>query len=180
MITAAVVALLCMLTMAEDVADSEIPTLELTSEAFADNGVIPVEYSCKGSERSPALSWERGPEATRSYCLFMTDPDAPIPFVKVVHWLLFNIPPDCTGLPEGVDGEELSRRGIGQGRRMFGKHNYLGPCPPFGSHRYVFQIFALDTTLTGNPKKVTLKSVAKVLKEHAVASGKLTGYFPGD
>lgn len=153
--------------------------IKLWSESFSDNGNIPVAHSCKGEERSPSLSWQRGPENTRSYCLIMTDIDVPIPFVTIYHWLLFNIPPTCVTIPEGCSAEEFKQTGIQQGKRSFGKDDYLGPCPPFGSHRYTFQIFALDTIIEQKPQDVTIGYIARIIDKHTLAAGKLVGHFPG-
>lgn len=144
----------------------------LTSSAFQDNGSIADKYTyhmgtqCSGENFSPALSWSGPPEGVKSFLLTVVDPDGG----NWVHWLLLNIPADASSLEEAVDGP-----GIGTaGRNSFGKTGYGGPCPPSGTHHYIFTLYALDTTLDVNAG-LTLKEVTPLIKDHILASCQLTG-----
>ena len=120
--------------------------MELKAAAFKQGADIPVQFTCDGSNVSPALSWSAPPEGTQSFALIMDDPDAP--GRTWVHWLLYDLPATERELPEGVppDGPLPSR--ARQGRNDFGKTGYGGPCPPPGpAHRYYFKLHALDTEL---------------------------------
>jgi len=115
--------------------------MKLTSTAFTHNGAIPSQYTCDGADISPALTWTGAPNNTKSFALIVDDPDAP---TKVwVHWVLFNIPASVNNLAENT-----STSGFLQGATDFnGKQQYGGPCPPSGTHRYHFTLYALDTML---------------------------------
>lgn len=148
----------------------------LTSTAFEHNGMIPQEYTCRDSAQggSPPLAWTDPPEGTASFALLMDDPDAgSTPFV---HWVIFNIPPDMRMLPAGVPAGEEGEDGIRQGATSRRTNGYFGPCPPGGTHRYMFTLFALDTTLTaeeGQDKNALLESI----QGHILAETTLTGLF---
>lgn len=112
--------------------------LTLASAAFILGGTIPAAFTCEGSDRSPPLSWSGVPEGTRSLVLIVDDPDAPdpaAPRMTWVHWVLYNIPPAVTGLPEGVAPDALPA-GTGEGINDWKRTGYSGPCPPIGRHRY--------------------------------------------
>lgn len=143
--------------------------IKITSPAFVDGGTIPVKYTCDGADVSPQLDWENLPAGTRSLALISDDPDAPMG--TWVHWVLFDIPPDTTGLPEGV-------KGIGtQGKNDFRKLGYGGPCPPKGpAHRYFFKLYALDTKL-GLKEGATKADVEKAMQGHILAQGQIIGKY---
>lgn len=119
--------------------------LELVSPAFEPGGSIPVRFTCDSENVSPELAWGPPGARTVSYALIMDDPDAPAG--TWVHWVVYNIPVSRAGLPEGIPAEpELSdglRQGMNSGRGL----GYAGPCPPGGTHRYFFKLFALDQML---------------------------------
>src|SRR5712691_173552 len=121
----------------------------LTSPAFAAGEMIPAKYTADGPDVSPALEWTAPPGGTKTLALIMDDPDAPSG--TWVHWVLVGIPPDRKGLPEGVE-RKAKPAGFGDavnGKNDFGGLGYGGPAPPRGSvHRYVFKLYALDTTLS--------------------------------
>lgn len=151
--------------------------LHLRSPSFS--GTIPERFaSCSGQAgNSPALVWAAPPAGTRSFTLIVTDPDAP--FGTFVHWLLWNLPPDMRSLPEGVPTQPQLPSGARQGRNGFGKLGYAGPCPPGRStHRYVFDLYALDTTLT-LPPGAGKKALLDALQGHILAAGQLIGRYPG-
>ena len=142
--------------------------LKLTSPAFENNGKIPSRYTCQGQDINPELNIEGVPKNTKSLVLIMDDPDAPIG--TWVHWVVWNI------LVTTKIKEDSVPLGSMQGLNDFGKHDYGGPCPPSGTHRYFFKIYALDTTLDldKNSKK---EDVEKAIKEHIIAQTKLVGLY---
>ncbi len=134
--------------------------LELRSPAFEPNGEIPVRYTCDGQDVSPPLEWSGVPEGTKSLVLIVDDPDAPdpaAPRMTWVHWVLYNIPPSATGLPEGVRPPDLPP-GTRQGLNDWKRTGYGGPCPPIGRHRYFHKLYALSEVLPdlGTPTKAEL------------------------
>ncbi len=148
--------------------------LTVTSTAFANEGGIPVVYSCDGDDISPPLSWSGVPDGTESFVLICDDPDA---IGTWVHWVVFNIPGNVTGLPENVpDGETVTGGGM-HGENSWGDLGYGGPCPPMGSHHYVFTVYALDTMLPldAGPSK---RNVLDAMSGHVLAKGELVGIYP--
>lgn len=144
----------------------------LSSSAFADNGRIADRYTyslgkqCSGENYSPPLNWSGAPEGTVSFLLTMLDPDGG----NWVHWLLVNIPAETASLEEAQQGPDT---GIA-GRNSFGGIGYGGPCPPSGTHRYIFTLYALDTILDAKTG-VSLKDVNAQLKDHILGQCQLTG-----
>jgi Raf kinase inhibitor-like YbhB/YbcL family protein len=143
--------------------------LILTSPAFANGGDIPKRYTCEGAAVSPPLAWSGLPAGTKSLALVVDDPDAPdpkAPKMTWVHWVLYNLPPTASALPEAVSPEALPS-GTRQGRNDWNKPGYGGPCPPIGRHRYVHKLYALDTVLTElkPPTKGKLLEAASKLDE---------------
>ena len=139
------------------------PSLELKSASFADD-MIPKKYSsCEGeSSVSPALSWSAPPAGTQSFALIAIDRDSLFGF-KFVHWVLFDLPPETRELPEGIAKQEQLPDGSRQGLNAYGEAGYVGPCPPgHSSHRYVFDLYALDRKLD-LPAKVSKKEVVKAI-----------------
>lgn len=114
-------------------------TMKITSTSFEHEGMIDRKYTCDGADTSPQLAWSGVPEGTKSFALACTDPDAPMG--TFVHWMIYDIPASVTGIPEGgpiPEGAKLVKND-------FGKKEYGGPCPPGGTHRYYFTVYALDT-----------------------------------
>lgn len=123
--------------------------LTITSTAFAHGAAIPSRYTCDGDDRSPPLAWGGAPAGTRSFALLVLDPDAPDPKAPKrtwVHWVVYDLPADCAGLPEGTGPEQLPD-GARQGLTDAKATGYHGPCPPVGRHRYFFHLYALDRML---------------------------------
>lgn len=143
--------------------------ITLTSSAFSEGGTIPKKHTCDGEDVSPALNWSGIPEGTKSLALIMDDPDAPAG--TWVHWVLYDLPPDLTGLPEGT-------RGLGvEGMTSFREPGYGGPCPPRGKpHRYFFKLYALDKIL-GLKAGVTKGDLEKAMQGHVLAQGQLMGTY---
>jgi len=149
-------------------------SIELNSNAFAHEGAIPERYSCKGEDISPALSWGEPPAGTQSFALIMDDPDAPVGTWD--HWLLFNIPSSVRGLPESIGSNATLPDGIMSGNNSWGRTGYGGPCPPSGTHRYFFKLYALDETLAISPS-ATKGELEKAMVGHILAQGELMGTF---
>ena len=120
--------------------------LTVSTSAFGPNGMIPSKYTCDGENISPGIAWSVPPAGTKSLALISDDPDAPAG--TWVHWVIFNIPQALASIPEGVPKGKLGPGGAVQGMTDFGCTGYGGPCPPGGTHRYYFKIYALDVTLS--------------------------------
>ncbi len=148
--------------------------MTLTSPAFADGGPIPAKHTGEAEDVSPALSWSKVPDGTRSFALICHDPDAPL--VKpgtygYVHWVLYGIPGDATGLPEGAGGYV-------QGTNDFGKPGYGGPMPPpgHGTHRYFFWLLALDTE-PGQAPGLTMWELLEKIEPSVIGMNRLMGTY---
>ena len=150
--------------------------LILTSIAFAHNGEIPPPYTCDGRDVSPPLAWSGVPTGTKSLALIVDDPDAPdpkAPRMTWVHWLLYNLPSDCNGLPEGA--KQLPKGAL-EGINDWKRTGYGGPCPPIGRHRYFHKLYALDAVLPDlrRPAKAKLD---QAMKGHVLAQADLVGTY---
>ena len=148
--------------------------IEVKSEAFEEGGMIPKKYTCDGEDVSPPLSWTGVPEGTEALALICDDPDAPVG--TWVHWVIFNIPPDTTGLSENIPPERVLESGTRQGRNDFGNIGYGGPCPPRGTHRYYFKLYALDKKVDLEPG-ATKDELLKAMEGHILAEGRLMGRY---
>ncbi len=140
--------------------------MDISSTAFSSNGMIPVKYTCEGDDISPPLDIKNIPGETVSLALVMEDPDAPIG--NWIHWLVWNIPVTHHIRENDVHGVE--------GVNDFVQHHYGGPCPPFGTHRYSFKIYALDTLLD-LPHHTKKNQLEKAMSEHIIGYGELTGLY---
>jgi Raf kinase inhibitor-like YbhB/YbcL family protein len=147
-------------------------TLEVTSPSFTHEGAIPLEFTCDGADVSPALSWTAGPEGTQSYALIMDDPDAPRG--TWVHWVVWNIPQPS--LVDAIPAREALDDGTMQGMNSWPKRGYGGPCPPSGTHRYYFKVYALDATLD-LPASTNKEALLKAMEGHILAQGELMGTY---
>ena len=148
--------------------------IDVTSVAFEEGGAIPSRYTCDGLDVSPPLSWGSVPDGTQSLALIADDPDAPSG--TFVHWVLYNLPADTHRLPEDVPNGERLASGAAQGVNGAGRIGYMGPCPPSGTHRYFFKVYALDTGLDlgGGATKEDLVSA---MEGHVLAEGRLMGTY---
>ena len=152
--------------------------LTLTSTAFDDHGQIPVAHTCEGKDISPPLSFAGVPRNAASLALIIDDPDAPdprAPKTTWVHWILYDIPPDCPGLPAGVTAATLPH-GARQGRNDWRRAGYGGPCPPIGQHRYFHKLYALDR-LFGDLKEPTKAELERAMQGCVVAKAELIGTY---
>lgn len=146
-------------------------TMKLTSPAFQHNGRIPSKYTCDGKDINPPLKITDIPKKAQSLVLIMDDPDALKPAGKVWdHWVIFNIPPATTEIPEGEEPAGVHGKGTGNNLR------YHGPCPPDAEHRYYFKLYALDTMLA-LPEGITKKQVEEAMKEHVLTEAELMGRY---
>lgn len=150
----------------------------LTSSDFEPGGAIPTEYTCEGRDIAPALAWSGVPPGTRSLALVLNDPDAPNPAAPTrtwVHWVLYDLPPQATGLPAGVDSRSLPA-GTREGKNDWGRTGYGGPCPPIGRHRYFHKLYALNVVLPdlGQPSEGELLAA---MKGHVIAETQLIGTY---
>jgi Raf kinase inhibitor-like YbhB/YbcL family protein len=139
--------------------------ITITSSAFEEGGSIPSRYTCDGEDVSPQLAWTAGPDGRAAYALIVDDPDAR----GWVHWVVADIPADLTSV------EEDESPGI-DGRNDFGRTGWGGPCPPSGSHRYVFEIFALSSELD-LPAGFSADELRAALVGKVLASGRLTASY---
>ena len=148
--------------------------IKLTSSAFEDGGMIPARYTCDGENISPPLEWDGVPDGTKSIAIICDDPDAP--GGMWVHWVLFDLPASTKELEENIDDDETLTCGTRQGITDFGGVGYGGPCPPSGTHRYYFKLYALDKKLD----VVSLLDKEHLLKEmagHILGEGSLMGKY---
>lgn len=144
------------------------------SPAFNEGAGIPAEHTCDGADISPPLQWTGVPAEAKSLALIADDPDAPAG--DWVHWVLYDLPPDVSQLPAAVPATARLSTGGAQGKTDFGRTGYGGPCPPHGSHRYFFKIYALDTLLRLEPG-ATKKELLKAMQGHVLAEGQLMGKY---
>jgi Raf kinase inhibitor-like YbhB/YbcL family protein len=148
-------------------------SITLMSPAFQQGQPIPVVHTCDGQDRSPALAWSGLPAGTRSLVLLCDDPDAPVG--TWVHWVLYDMAPDQTGLAEGA-GAGAAGGGV-QGRNSWKRTGYGGPCPPPGKpHRYFFVLYALDAKVN-LPEGATQAQVEAAMKGHVIGRGELMGVY---
>jgi len=148
---------------------------EMRSGAFSEGAVMPSRFTCDGKDVSPALSWAGVPVGTKSFALICDDPDAPAG--TWVHWVIFNISPKKTGLPQGVPAVRELNDGTRQGVNSFRRIGYGGPCPPRGpAHRYFFKLYALDRILDLKPG-VTRQDLLRAMKGHILGDTKLMGRY---
>ena len=155
-------------------AEEGVMDLDVTSSAFGPNGLIPRKYTCDGDDVSPPLAWSGVPQNSANLVLISDDPDAPMG--TWVHWVLYDLPPQTASLPEHVPPLETLASGAQHGRTDFGKLGYGGPCPPSGTHRYFFKLYALDVKLNLD-SGATKKQVEKAMKGHILAEGNLVGRY---
>jgi Raf kinase inhibitor-like YbhB/YbcL family protein len=148
-------------------------TLHLTSAGLS-LGKIEKQYTCDGAGMSPELVWSAPPPGTQSYALVVIDRDALLG--SFVHWILYDLSPQMRELPEGFSKQRYLPDGVRQGQNSYNEIGYVTPCPPWGTHRYVFVLYALDTKL-GLPAGATREQVEKAMNGHILAHGELVGLY---
>ncbi|MDR3782552.1 MAG: YbhB/YbcL family Raf kinase inhibitor-like protein [Candidatus Nitrosotalea sp.] len=142
--------------------------MNISSSAFENEGIIPSEFTCDGQDLSPPLSITNVPKNAKTLSIIMDDPDAPMG--TFTHWVVWNIPPNKT---QFTRGEKFD---FAQGRTSFGTSEYGGPCPPSGTHRYFFKIYALDTKLDLKQGS-GVKELQSAMSGHIVAEAVLMGKY---
>lgn len=143
--------------------------MKITSPAFKNNEFIPPQYTCDGQDVNPPLAISEVPENAQSLVLIMDDPDAPAG--TWVHWTVWNIDPKTTEI-----AENSVPPGAIEGMTDFGRSGYGGPCPPSGSHRYFFKLYALDIKLELSPE-AKKEEVEKAMENHILAKAELIGLY---
>lgn len=155
--------------------------LTLSSSAFDPGGKIPSKYTCEGEDVSPPLAFAGVPAGTKSLALIVDDPDAPDPKAPKrvwVHWVVYNLAPDSSGLADGASRNGMPGGSV-TGLSDWNRAEYGGPCPPIGRHRYFHKLYALDTLLPGKP--LTKAELVAAMQGHILAEASLMGtYQKGD
>jgi Raf kinase inhibitor-like YbhB/YbcL family protein len=145
-------------------------SMKITSVAFPENQNIPAKFTCTGEDINPALTFSEVPHDAASLVLIMDDPDAPMG--TFVHWVVYNMKPTVTGIPENTKPEGT------EGKNGAGKRAYAGPCPPSGTHHYHFKLYALDAELEfPDPESVDKKAVEEKMQGHILDQAELIGLF---
>lgn len=150
----------------------------ITSSAFSNEKAIRTKHTCEGEDISPPLEWTFPPKGTQSLALIVDDPDAPdpdAPKMVWVHWVLYNLPPDCEGLPEAVSPEALPE-GTREGYNDWKRTGWRGPCPPIGRHRYYFRLYALDCRLDDR-RHMSRPELEQMMQGHILAETTLMGTY---
>ena len=161
-----VIVLLCSASLNKEV--MSMAALQITSPAFQNNGHIPSQYTCDGEDINPPLMIANIPQGTKSIALICDDPDASGTWV---HWVVWNIDPNVKEIKE-----DTVPTGAVEGLNDFRKHAYGGPCPPSGTHRYFFKVYALDTMLDISPNS-TKADLEQAMKGHILAEGQFVGLY---
>ncbi len=155
----------------KDSGGTAMGTIVVSSTAFQEGGMIPRKYTCDDRDYSPQIGWTGIPAGAKSIALICDDPDAPAG--TWVHWVVFNIPATVKELGEGVTALPAGAR---QGINDFRKLPYGGPCPPGGTHRYFFKVYALDTLLTLK-EGASKGELLRAMEGHVLAQGQLMGKY---
>ena len=148
--------------------------MDIKSKAFWEGGMIPAKYTCDGDNVSPPLEWTHLPAGTKSFALIVDDPDAPVG--TWVHWVVYNIPPEMRKLDEDIKSERQFPTGMRQGNNDWPKIGYGGPCPPSGTHRYIFKLYAIDILLDLRPGATKIQ-VLQAIKGHVLAEAQLMAKY---
>jgi len=148
--------------------------IKVKSFAFGDGDMIPEKYTCDGPNISPPLEWESGPGGCKTFAIICDDPDAPMG--TWVHWVAYNIPARVNRLSEDIPPYKVLDSEIIQGTNDFRKIGYGGPCPPGGTHRYYFKIYALDTPIKLE-SGATKSQLLRAMEGHILAQGQLMGRY---
>jgi len=152
--------------------------MRISSPAFNEGAQIPAIYTCEGDDRSPELVISGVPAHAKSLVLVCEDPDAPdpkAPKMTWIHWLLFNLPPAIKNIPERVDVAKTFPQAT-VGSNSWHKQSYGGPCPPIGSHRYYFKLYAVDIRLNLDGA-ATKDTVMQAMQGHIVGQAQLMGRY---
>jgi len=148
--------------------------IKVTSTAFKNGEMIPSKYTCDGQDISPPLKWEGVPDGAKSIALIGDDPDAPMG--TWVHWLVYNLPPETRELEENIPVATHLENGAKQGVTDFRRVGYGGPCPPSGTHRYFFKVYALDTSIEASGM-LDKAGLLKAMEGHIIGQGQIMGKY---
>jgi Raf kinase inhibitor-like YbhB/YbcL family protein len=148
---------------------SQAAKFKLSSPAFQDSGLIPQKFTCQGGNVSPELNWSEAPASTKSFALIVDDPDAP--GGTFTHWVVFDLPADQKQLAEGI-----GPIGVG-GNNGVNQTGYMGPCPPSGSHRYYFRLYALDVPSLNLKAGAARHEVETALQGHIIGTAETMGRY---
>jgi len=154
--------------------EGEAIAMKLESSAFTNEGMVPAKYTCDGNDVSPPLTWSGVPGGTKSLALIADDPDAPMG--EWVHWVVWNIPPSITALTENISADRRLDDGMRQGINDFKRAGYGGPCPPGGTHRYYFKLYALDADINLG-ERAGKSELENAMKGHVLAEAQLMGRY---
>lgn len=153
----------------------EAGRMQLTSSSFKPEGEIPAKFSCEGEDISPELNWKNSPHGTKSFALIVHDPDAPRSG-GFTHWVAYDIPATVHQIPENVPKGDMLPAGGNQGKNDGDTLGYMGPCPPSGTHRYYFYLYALDAKLN-LPLGAKKDDLEKVMKGHVLDKAEVMGRY---
>lgn len=149
--------------------------MKLMSPDFEQGNPIPKRFSCEGENISPAFSWQNAPKETKSFAFILHDPDAQ-KANGYTHWLIYNIPPAVSEIPQNVPKQDVvPMLGI-QGKNDSGKVGYTGPCPPSGTHRYFARLYSLKTELQLHPG-FTLEDIKAAMNGNIIEETELMGTY---
>ena len=146
----------------------------IKSSAFVEGGMIPSKYTCDERDISPPLEWKDVPAGAKSFALICDDPDAPGGIW--VHWVVYNIPSNISRLEENIKPEPGAKNTMLQGSNSWSRTGYGGPCPPSGTHRYYFKLYAVDEMLPLKPG-MSKKQLLDAMKGHVLAEAQLMGKY---
>jgi Raf kinase inhibitor-like YbhB/YbcL family protein len=152
-------------------------SIQVSSKSFQNEQEMPVEFSCKGKSIAPALQWTTPAQGAKSYALITMDWDAPSPSLRlfpITHWVLYNIPAEMNEIPAGSTNADLMRSKVVPGLNIAGQPGYTAPCPPLGTHRYEFRIYALDAEQI-QPASNDRAGLLKSMEGHVLGYGELVG-----
>ena len=148
--------------------------MHISSPAFENGQTIPILHTCDGNNISPALDWQFAPPGTESFALIMEDPDASAG--TWIHWVIYNIPAASSGLPQGVPPQDQLTDGSLHGLNSWQRIGYSGPCPPGGTHRYIFNLYAVDRMLSLNAG-LSSADVREAIQTHLLTEAELIGVY---
>jgi hypothetical protein len=148
--------------------------MEIKSSAFSEGSIIPKKYTCDGLNINPPLEFSNIPNNTKSIALICDDPDAPMG--TWIHWVLFDLPSNIKNLNENIPRDKVLSNGAKQGINSGKRIGYDGPCPPSGTHRYYFKVYALDAKLNLEPG-INKEELLKAMEGHILAQGQLMGKY---
>lgn len=146
----------------------------IESDDFSEGGMIPIRFTCDGENVSPRLKWMNKPKGTKSFALIFEDPDAPSKTWS--HWVLYNLPPNQTGLKERVQNLKTFHNGAMHGINDFKTYGYSGPCPPSGTHNYFMKLYALDSELDLEPGASRIQ-LLDAMEGHILEKAELMGRY---